>query len=264
MRLAKKTSLFLATRSIGLFVVFLITAATGAEIKVLSTTAVQEVASDLAAKFEQTTGHRVIFVFEPTGVMLKRIASGETGDIIFFPAQEIDKLVKEGKAAADAVSPFARSSVGVAVRKGTPKPDISSPEAFKQAMMTAKSIVIADPARGGLSTLHILKVFERLGITDSIKHKLVYKKVAGATGNAQAMVESDANIGVGQLSEFAPVLAMEIVGPLPGDLNMRSLFSAVVMRGANDVAAARALLDFMRTPEAATAIKAQGLEPAFP
>jgi len=97
-----------------------------------------------------------------------------------------------------------------------------------------------------------------------MKRKSVYTKVPGAAGNAQAMAESDANIGLNQLQEFAPVIAMEIVGPLPGDLNLSTLFSAAVMGGAKDVAAARARVDFMRTPEAALVIKAQGLEPAFP
>ncbi len=260
-----KPCFFPVAKSVGATFFFLLTtAATGAEIKVLSTTAVQEVAVILGAKFQKTSGHRVIFIFEPIGNMRKRMASGETGDIFIFPAVEVDKLVKEGKAAADDVRPIASSNLGVAVRKGTPKPDISSPETFKRAMLAAKSIVIGDPSRGGTGTLHIFKMFEKLGIAEDMKRKLVFKKDGGAPGNAQAMVETDSNMGVGQLSEFAPVAAMEIVGSFPSDLNLISLFSAVVMRDSKDAAAAKALIDFMRTPEAAVEMKAQGMAPAFP
>ena len=249
---------------LGIMFVFLSSAvAIGAELKVLSTTAVQEVAAELGAQFERVNGHRVTFVFEPQGTMQKRMAGGETGDILIFPAQAIEDLVKSGAVAMNDVRPFARSSVGVAVRRGTPKPDISSPEAFRRAMLSAKSVIIGDPARGGLATPHLFKVFDKLGITEEMKHKLIYKKIGGAAGNVQAMAETDSNMGVGQLSEYAPVSTMEIVGPLPGDLNLTSLYSTVIVRGTND-AAAGALLDFMRTPEAAAALRKQGLEPAFP
>jgi molybdate transport system substrate-binding protein len=100
--------------------------------------------------FEQVSGHKLTIVFDPLGRVLKRIEDGGTADVIVLPAQGIDRLVKEGKAASGEVRTIARSEVGVAVRKGTPKPDISSPEAFKQSMLAAKSIFISDPARGGI------------------------------------------------------------------------------------------------------------------
>lgn len=219
---------------------------------------------NLGPKFERATGHKLMIVFDPLGRVLKRIEDGETADVIVLPAQGIDRLVKEGKAAAGDVSTVARSNVGVAVRKGTPKPDVSSPEALSQAMLAAKSIVISDPARGGVATPHILKVFERLGIAEEMKRKTIYTKVTGAAGIAQAMAETDVNIGLNQLQEFAPVAAMEIVGPLPGDLGLTTIFSAVVMGNTKNANTAKTLINFLRTPEAAAVIKAQGLEPAFP
>jgi molybdate transport system substrate-binding protein len=131
-------------------------------------------------------------------------------------------------------------------------------------MLAAKSIFLSDPARGGIGTPHVLKVFKRLGITEEMKRKTVYTKVAGATGIAQALVETDVNVSLNQLQEFAPVAGMEIVGPLPGDLGLTTLFSAAIMGSAKDIDADRALVNFLRTPEAAAAIAAQGLEPAFP
>lgn len=264
-RYAMRTRWFSTTTTIGFVALLLVTAAAaGAELKVLSAVGVQEVMENLGPKFERATGHKLVIVFDPMGRVLKRIEDGESGDVIVLPAQGIDRLVKEGKASADDVRTVARSNVGVAVRKGTPKPDISSPEAFRQAMLDAQSIVISDPARGGVATPHILKVFERLGIAEEMKRKTVHTKITGAAGIAQAIAESDVNIGLNQLQEFTPVAAMEIVGPLPGDLGLTTLFSAVVMGGAKNVDAAKALVNFLRTPEAAVVIKAQGLEPAFP
>ena len=254
-----------ATTIIGFMFLLLVGAsASAAELKVLSAVGVQEVMENLGPKFERATGHQLAITFASLSPALKRVQDGETPDVIVLPAQGIDRLVKEGKAAAADVSTIARSSVGVAVRKGTPKPDISSPEAFKQSMLAAKSIFIPGPAFTGPGTLHVLKVFERLGITEEMKRKTIYTKVAGAAGIAQAIAETDVNVSLNQLQEFAPVAGMEIVGPLPGDLELTILFSAVIMGSAKNVDAARALVNFLRTPDAALAIKAKGLEPAFP
>jgi molybdate transport system substrate-binding protein len=242
----------------------LATAAPAAELKVLGAVGVQEIMESLGPKFEQASGNRVVMTFATLGPALKRIEDGETADVVVLPAQGIDRLVKEGKAAAEQVSTIARSMVGVAVRKGTPKPDISSPEAFRQAMLAAKSILISDPARGGVATPHILKVFERLGIAEEMKRKTVYTKITGAAGIAQEVAKGEVDIGLNQLQEFAPVDAMEIVGPFPGDLGLTTLFSAVVMGDSRSADTAKALISSLRTPEAATVIKAHALAPAFP
>ena len=260
-----KTRLCHVWASIGFIVLLLVnTAAAGAELTFFSATGVQEVMEDLVPKFESATAHKVVVSFATLGGVVKRVQAGETADVIVIPAQGIAGFVKEGKAAAADVSTIARSSVGVAVRRSTPKPDISSPEAFKQSMLAAKSIFISDPARGGIGTPHVLKVFERLGIVEEMKRKTIYTKVAGRAGIAQALAETDVNVSLNQLQEFAPVAGMEIVGPLPGDLGLATLFSAGIMGSANNVDAARALVNFLRTPDAALVIKAKGLEPAFP
>lgn len=254
-----------ASRGIAFAILLLLSvAAAPAELKVMSAVGVQEVMEDLGPMFEQVSGHKLTIVFDPLGRVLKRIDDGETADVIVLPAQGIDRLVKEGKVASGEVRTIARSQVGVAVRKGTPKPDISSPEAFKQSMLAAKSIFISDPARGGIGTPHVLKVFERLGIAEEMKRKTTYTKVAGRAGITQALAETDINISLNQLQEFAPVAGMEIVGPLPGELGLSTLFSAVVMTGSRNGEAARALVNFLRTPEAAVAITTRGLEAAFP
>ena len=238
--------------------------APAAEIKVFSAVAMQEITADLVPKFEKATGHKLLVTVDVLGGMMKRIESGETADVILLPGQGIAALVKQGKASESEVRPVARSSVGVAVRRGTPRPDISTPEAIKQSLLAAKSIFISDPAQGGFVTPHLLKVFERLGIAEEMKRKTVYTKAAGTAGIEQVVATTDVNMGLNQLQEFAPIAGMEIVGPLPGDLALTTPFSAVVMGGTKETEAARALINFMRTPEAAAVIRAKGMEPAAP
>jgi molybdate transport system substrate-binding protein len=258
----KVSWVYVATRAVlASVLMFCAGIAIGADLTFFSAVGIQEVTKELVPKFERATGHKVIVTYATLGAVLKRIESGETADVIVIPAQGIAGFVKLGKASESDVSAIAKSSVGVAVRRGTPKPDISSPEAFKQSMLEAKSILFSD--FGGVGTPHVRKVFEGLGIAEEMRRKTIYAKVPGAAGIAQALNETNAQVSLNQLQEFATVAGMEIVGPLPGDLGLSTLFSAAVMGSAKDVQAARALVDFLRTPEAAAIIRSKGLEPAF-
>jgi len=172
----------------------------------------------------------------------------------------IKRLDKDSKIAAGNVMPFARSGLGVAVRKGAPKPDISSPEALKRALLAAKSITYNDPAGGGLSSsgIHITKVFERLGIAKEMKPKTVF-----ANNDAGALVAAGkAEIGVTQKSSLMPLAGIDVVGPLPGDLQANTLYSAAIPAGAKNAAPAKALDNFLRNPESAKVIKAMGMDQA--
>lgn len=250
--------------AIGALLLVAANTAAAAELKVFSAVAMQEITADLAPKFERATGHKLLLTVDVLGGIMKRLDAGETADVILLPGQGIVALVKQGKASEAEVRPVARSSVGVSVRRGTPRPDISSPEAFRQSLLAAKSIFISDPAQGGFVTPHLLKVFEKLGIAEEMKRKTVYTKAAGTAGIEQIIATTEVNMGLNQLQEFAPVAAMEIVGPLPGDLGLTTPFAAVVMGGTREAEAARALINFMRTPEAAAVIRAKGMEPAAP
>jgi molybdate transport system substrate-binding protein len=231
-----------------------------AELKVISAIGIHSTIEDLRAKFELLTGHKLTIVSEN----LKRVQDGETADVIIFPRQSIDHLVKDGKASAVSVTDIARSSMGVAVRKGAPKPEISSTDSFKRAMLAAKSINIPDPARGGVAAPHIIKIFERLGITDEMKNKLVYAKIPGAAGVAHEVAIGEAEIALSQLQELVPVAGIEIVGPLPSDLQLTTVFSAAIMRSATNIDVAKALISYLRTQEAVNVIRAKRLEPATP
>jgi molybdate transport system substrate-binding protein len=169
--------------------------------------------------------------------------------------------VKDGKAAAGNVTVVAQSGIGVAVRKGAPKPDISSPEALKRTLLAAKSITYGEPASG----IHFAKVLDRLGIANEMKSKTVFPKApltASAFGDLVA--NGEAEIGVNQYQVLISVAGIELVGPLPGDLQDTTVFAAAVMDSAKNVDVAKALVNFLHTPEAAAVIKAKGMELAAP
>ena len=230
-----------------------------AEIRVLSALGMKEVLEDLAPKFERASGHKLTISFGTMGGIVKRVQDGETADVIIIPKQGIDDLVKAGKAASADATVVASSGISVAIRKGAPKPDISSPDALKRTLVAAKSITYSNPADGGASAIHFVKVLDRLGIADEIKAKTIYAK----PGNDAAVLVSEgkAELGVNQLQVLITVAGVDIAGPLPGDLQATTVFSASILPGTRNGDAGNALIRFLRTPEATAVIKSKGMEP---
>ncbi len=237
-------------------------AAQAAEVKVLSAFAIGPVMEDLGPKFERTTGHKLAITFATIGAVVKRVQDGETADVVIISRQGIDSLVKDGKAAAGNVTVVALSGIGVAVRKGASKPDISSPEALKRTLLAAKSITYPNPADGTATGIHFAKVLDRLGIADEMKPKTVFLPKPGPVGVLVA--NGEAEIAVHQFQEFIALAGIEIVGSLPGDLQDTLVIAAAIMAGAKNTKASKALVNFLLTPEAAAVIKAKGMEPATP
>ena len=173
-----KIRLLLAAANIGsMFPLVVGFAAEAAEIKVLSALAMKPVMEDLGPKFERATGHKLTITFATVGEAVKRVQGGETADVAILPRQGIDIFVKDGKTAAGSVTGVASSGNGVAIRKGSPKPDISSPEVLKRTLLAAKSITYTPLTFGGTSGPHIVKVFERLGIADEMQSKTIFRLV---------------------------------------------------------------------------------------
>lgn len=239
--------------------------AQAAEVKVLSAVGMRQVMLDLGPKFERATGHTLAISFASSGVIVKRIEAGETTDVLMIPRSGMDRMAQTGKVIGSATD-LASSIVGVAVRKGAPKPDVSSPEALKRTLLAAKSIARADPAKGGSSGVHIAKVAERLGIADEVKSKsvLMYAPDGPTASPGHAVAGGRAEIALHQMQELIAVPGIEIVGPLPGDLQETFFFSAAIATGAKEVEAGKALIGFLRTQEAMAAIKARGMQPAAP
>ena len=258
----KRRSL-IAAANIGFMFVFVMSlAAQAAELKVLSAIGMRLVMEELGPKFEQATEHKLAISFGAGGVVVERVQSGETADVVLLPRPALERLTKDGRLVADSETLLARSGIGVAVRKGAPKPDMSSPEALKRTLLAAKSVTYSNPVLGGASGTHFAKVLDRLGIASEMKAKTVFSKVPGEVG--QLVANGEAEIAVHQIQELISVPGIEIVGPLPGDLQSTIVFSGAIMAGTKEAEIGKALINFLRTPDAAAAIKAKGMEPATP
>ena len=217
------------------------------------------VLSSVAEEFERTTGHKIIVSYAPAGAVMKRIQAGETADMAFLSRPAIDQLVKQGKIVPDTAN-IMYSAVGVAVRAGAPKPDISSVEALKRTLLAAKSIAYFDPAAGGSSGIHFARVLERLGIAEEMKSKS--KLVQGPT--AEFAAKGEVELAIQQVNELLAIPGIEVVGPLPPELQdpVAFTFAAGIFPNAQEPQAARALIKFLTSPALAKVDKSKGLEPA--
>jgi molybdate transport system substrate-binding protein len=247
-----KTASMIAAAS----VLLLSVTASAAEIRVVSIQATQEAYLELVEQFEKLSGHKVTTVFTGTLNVQKRLADGEPYDLIIMAGPAIDDQIKLGRAVAGSRVDFAKSGTGLAVRKGAKKPDISSPDALKKTLLAAKSIGYST----GPSGVYMLSVFEKLGIADQVKGKLKQTPSGVFVGNLIATGETE--IGFQQISELVHFGGIDYVGPLPGDLQRMTMFSAGIHAGAKQADAARALARFITAPAAASVIRKHGLEPA--
>lgn len=230
------------------------------EIRVLSTIAVKSVMEDLIPRFERESGHRVAIQYGTTAVLKKQIEAGESFDVaIFTPPELINEMVKQGAIAADTRTDFARTSVGVAVRRGTPKPDISSLEAFRKSLLAAKSIGYTDPARGGTSGVHLKAVIDRLGIAGLVDAKT--KLSPGIPPLVESIANGEVEIGVLQISEIVADPRLELVGLLPKGAEKATVMTIGLRTDSKETTAGRALIRFLTSPDVAPVIKARGLEP---
>jgi molybdate transport system substrate-binding protein len=231
-----------------------------AEIKVLTSRAMNHVLTELGGTFERSTGHKVMLILAVPTEIAKRVVNGEIVDVVMSGAT-VDNLVKQGKIAPGDRIILARVGIGVAVRAGAPKPDISSPEALKRTLLAAKSIVYTDPAIGGASGIQFEKVIDRLGIAKEIKAKSILNARAATKPSAEFVARGEAELGIQLISEIVSVPGAELLGPLPGDLQAMTAILAGIVTTAPEPDAARALLRFLTSPAAAAAIKAAGMEP---
>ncbi|MGA7209085.1 MAG: molybdate ABC transporter substrate-binding protein [Pseudolabrys sp.] len=231
-----------------------------AEVKVFSTIGVQAALEELAPKFEQATGSKLNITWATAAILVKRVQAGETADLMVLTKQSLDALTKDNKATAGADAIFASSGMAVVVKKGAPKPDISTPDAFKQALINAKTIAYSDPAAGGASGVYFAKLLERMGIADQMKGKTRHPPPSGNSANL--VVAGEADLAIQQEPEVMSVAGIDMVGPLPADLNNITAYAAGIGAGSQQADAATALIRFLHSPEAQAVFKAKGLKPA--
>jgi len=244
--------------AIGLLVAFCATGAAAAEVTVLASTALTGVMKTIVPDFERSTGNTVVIAYQASGGAKKRIEDGAVApDVAIVTDAGIDDLIKQGKVAAGSQANIARFLMGVGVHAGAPKPDISTTEAFKRALLEAKSIAYIDPASGGASGIFFAKVLERLGIADSVKAKT--KLTSSSVG--ELIAKGDAELGIHQIAELKSVPGVDIAGPFPGDLQTVTILASGVLSGSKQPSAAAAFIEFLATPASVSALKAAGIEP---
>jgi molybdate transport system substrate-binding protein len=231
-----------------------ITPGQGAELKLLQGNALNAVMEELSPQFEKATENKLAVTLGTSAQLKARIASGEAFDVVLLTKAALDELATAGKVADSPRAAIARSGIGVAIRKGAAKPDLSSSDAFKQAMLNAKSIGFVDqtPTAAALKA-----IFAKLGIADEIKSKIKPLSIQAAV----AVSNGDVEIGMTQISEILPYPGVELVGPLPPDIQTYTTFSAGISAAAKNAEAAAALIKFLTTPDAKAVIKAKGMEP---
>ena len=230
----------------------------GVEIKMLHAGAITQVVRAVVPEFEKQTGHKVTLHRDTAGALTKLIESGESFDLALLTPGAIDKLTEQGKFVRGSRTNIARVGVGVVVKEGTPLPDISSVDAFKNALMKAKTVAYIDPHAGGSSGIYVAGLLEKLGIAEEVnaKAKLIH---GGAV--ATHIAKDVAELGVHQISEILPVKGIVLVGPLPKEIQNYTTYAAGIGANAKQAEAARALIRAFVSPDNAAVIRSKGLEP---
>jgi molybdate transport system substrate-binding protein len=234
--------------------------AAAAEVRVMISGGLSAAYDALVPEFERASGNKVLTAYGPSmGTTINaipvRLERGEPADVLIMVGYALGDLVKNGKVIADSRVDLVNSLIGVAVKAGAPKPDISSADAVKRALLAAKSVAYSDSASGVYVST---EMFAKLGIADEMKNKA--RKIP-ATPVGEIVAHGDAEIGFQQISELKPVAGIDIIGPLPSELQKATVFSAGIATASKEPAAGRALIKFLASPEARAEIVNSGMEP---
>ena len=227
------------------------------EIKVLSASALHPIVDALIPDFERSSGHKVTVAYGTAGAVADLVQKGEAADIILSSAPMVDRLRAQGKVVPGDRVIIAKVGVGVFVRKGAAKPDISSADAFKRSMLAAKSIAYPDPAGGGASGIYVAGLLERLGIAAEMKPKSNLSKLETLYSS---VASGEVEIGFNQVSEILAQPTVELVGPLPSAIQNYTQFAPGLVSGSSQTDAATALVVFVSSPAAQSVLKAKGFE----
>jgi molybdate transport system substrate-binding protein len=237
-------------------------AAGAAELKVVSAGAMQAALKELAPAFEKSSGHKLKIEYETAGKVEEKVAADEEIDVAILTKPRADRLVGKAKLVGGTSATLARVPIGLAVKKGAAKPDISSVEAFKKALLGAKSIAYNDPASGATSGIHLAQVLDKLGIAAELKSKIHLGAQTAGKGVGDLVAHGDAEIGMSPISELMEAGGIDVVGPLPAELQSPDLvFVAASPMGSEQPIAAKAFIDFLSGPAAKAVYKAKGMEP---
>jgi molybdate transport system substrate-binding protein len=218
---------------------------------------VRSAAEQLFAQFDQASGHQLAVTWGTAPMLVKRIEDGDTADVVVLSRASIDVLQKQGKIAPGSDVTLASSGVGIAVKAGGPKPDISTPDALKRTLLNAKSIAYSEPSAGGASGVYFAKLLEQMGIAEQMKPKTKYPPPGGFSANL--LMTGEAELAVQQKPELLHVAGAEVIGLLPGDLNVVTEFAAAIMTGGRNADAAAALIEMLQSSQAGAVFRSKGL-----
>ncbi|MBK3663710.1 substrate-binding domain-containing protein [Bradyrhizobium diazoefficiens] len=225
------------------------------KIRMLSTLGLMGAMRSLSSAFEAAYGIHVDADFAPTLALLKRLRAGEPADLVILTREGLDEVIGDGRVIADTAADLARSYVGIAVRTGQPHPDIATEAALRKALLAARSVAYS---RLGASGVYFAQLIVRMGIADEINAKATILE-QGFT--AARLVSGEADLAVQQISELKQVEGIEVIGPVPHDLQIPAVFSAGRMANAKQAEAAEALLRYLASPEVVPVLRQSGLEP---
>lgn len=230
--------------------------ASAADLKLLTAGAFKPVAQELATEFEKRTGHKVTIENDTAGGVARRIREGEYFDVAVIPPLTLGPFLG-GRLVESSAKALARVGIGVAIRQGTPVPDISTVDAWKQSLLKARAIAYTDPASGGTAGTYLAGLFEKMGIAAELRPKTVLVKGGLA---AEKLISGEADIAMQPTSELLAVPGAQLVGPIPLEVQTYILYSGAVSSGARDQAAADALLRALWGPDKEALLKKKGME----
>jgi molybdate transport system substrate-binding protein len=229
--------------------------AQSAEIKVIAANALKEGYTELVSVFEQSSGHKVITTWAGTVNATKRVSDGEVYDLVIIGSDKVDQLITAGKLAAGSRADFAKTGIGIAVRAGLPKPDVSTSDAVRVAVLAAKSVAYS----AGPSGAYIGELFKKLGIAEQVASKA--KQLSSGAEVAAILARGEADFGFAQISEFLDVPGLTNLGPLPASIQNVTIYAVGLHVAAPSPDAAKALVKHLKAPEGASVIKKMGMEP---
>lgn len=234
--------------------------AIAAEVRVMISGGLSSAYKQLVPEFERRTGNTVVTAFGPSmgttqNAIPVRLARGETADVLIMVGEALTGLIEQGKATAASRVDLVRSPIGIAVRAGAPKPDISTVESLRKALLEAKSIAYSDSASGVYVETQL---FKRLGVEEQMKGKA---RMIPADPVAGIVAKGEAELGFQQISELLPIPGVDLVGPIPADVQKITIFSAALTSNAPSPDAGKALIDFLASADAAPVIRNTGLDP---
>lgn len=239
---------------------FVSVALRAAELNVVSSGGFAAAYRALAPEFERQTGHKLVTAWGPSmgttvNAVPQRLARNEPIDVVIVVGYALDDLVGKGQVVADSRTELARSLIGAAVKQGAPHPDIGTVDALRKALLNAKSVVYSDSASG----VYIQsEMFKRLGVADQMASKA---RMVPADPVGEVVARGEADLGFQQISELKPVHGIDLLGPIPAEVQQITVFSAGIVSASPQKDAARALVKFLASPAAAEAVKQSGMEP---